>query len=1291
MKKKIVLLVMFVVLCGMASAAVYWDNGTGNNNYADSGNWNIFPDANPAVNMVNPNHAIVSTDTSTLSPPATVLRLGNGLSTRVGEVEVTSSGYLWMDQHLYVGDKGTGYLTLNGGTITTNKYDVYIAYAAGSNGSLTMNSGTINAARVFYVADAGTGYLLMNDGTITVGSQDFTIADNSGSTGTVDMHGGTINTPRYLEVGNSGTATLNMYDGEINVSHSMRLPGVAAGTGTVNLNGGTINAPYITFVGTNGLLNVAGGTLVLNGDKEAAVLGNSQIVGFDGAGTVSAVYDGSTYTTVTAVAPTKAYDLAPAGVTEVNLDTVLTWKEILGTTQSTLYLGTDEAMVTARVGSTNKGIVTSPYTPPAELLELTTYYWCVDDSDGVMTSSGDVVSFTTQSLSPFATQQLSPTGTGAPITSELTWTPGLYATESHVYFGSSESDPNFYQGIQTSPFDPVPAGDLDYYTTYVWRVDTIGDDGEGGTSWPGSVVSFTTERPAVPSTATWAPADANYPGWDRLENWDGGVGAGKTSNIGHVYPAIVTNSYYADEPASYVNIGFGSPGEVQVEAGSTLYCGNELRVGYDADGTLKVDGGTVESRWFEVPRKESSGVHGTVTLTNGANLSTWQYDYNKSSTGSSDTTVSSGSTLYTLRDIYVGPYYAASGPHTLTINDAASTVESKGHFYIGYLAGNSGTVTVNDGTLKVGTAKILNVGRAGDGLLIVNGGLVEAPRMDIPGSTGTGHVQLDGGLIDIGSLVVNANGSMDITGGTMEIDGNAEGQALGTYAGAITAYGGWGTVVAIYNDVDDVTTVTAIAPDGSVIEPFEDYDNASELTAVWTATGSTINSESTNVYAGARAMRMDYSGSSSEAGKVLTLDIADIATFDAKALTLSFAGTAGNADLTLSVRLESGTGNGTVDYDASTSLADPDWITWDIDLAAFTGVDLNDLTKIAIVIGDGSASGSGTLYIDQIQLSPSRCISEFATGDVNGDCVSNMLDFVVMSQDWLEAGYTVTPVDPGTTGLVLHYKFDDDLVDPNVVDETGNYDGMALGTGGSWSATGGHDGNGYQTFPGTSYIDIPSASLSTVETTGAVTVSVWVRGDTSEPVTSRQMLFSAQAAGSAGHILTANLPMVSTPGEEPPTIIFEAGHITPQLPEWASYYYGWDSAVWDDPAEADYRGTTWNHFVFSKDTAAGIQRIYHNGQLVAQSEGATAPIQSVATFIIGNFTGTSYIEYHGDVDDFMVFDRALTPDEVLYLAGGSSYFQPLLSDVDFDTSGDIGLGDLEILVEKWLQQQLWPE
>ena len=82
------------------------------------------------------------------------------------------------------------------------------------------------------------------------------------------------------------------------------------------------------------------------------------------------------------------------------------------------------------------------------------------------------------------------------------------------------------------------------------------------------------------------------------------------------------------------------------------------------------------------------------------------------------------------------------------------------------------------------------------------------------------------------------------------------------------------------------------------------------------------------------------------------------------------------------------------------------WQPWNIDLAS-TGANLKSVTKLAI--GVDGAGAAGKLYIDDIRLYP-------------------------------KAGELVTPVDPGTAGLLAWYKFDGDLKDA-----TGKNHGTALG------------------------------------------------------------------------------------------------------------------------------------------------------------------------------------------------------------------------------------------------------
>ena len=67
--------------------------------------------------------------------------------------------------------------------------------------------------------------------------------------------------------------------------------------------------------------------------------------------------------------------------------------------------------------------------------------------------------------------------------------------------------------------------------------------------------------------------------------------------------------------------------------------------------------------------------------------------------------------------------------------------------------------------------------------------------------------------------------------------------------------------------------------------------------------------------------------------------------------------------------------------------------------------------------------------------------------------------------------------------------------------------------------------------------------------------------------------------------------------------------------------------------------------------------------------------------------------YMGRLDDFKIYDYALSHSEVLNLAGLSSWYQPVLSEADLyqDSSEEIiNFRDYIVLIDAWLEEELWP-
>jgi len=99
-----------------------------------------------------------------------------------------------------------------------------------------------------------------------------------------------------------------------------------------------------------------------------------------------------------------------------------------------------------------------------------------------------------------------------------------------------------------------------------------------------------------------------------------------------------------------------------------------------------------------------------------------------------------------------------------------------------------------------------------------------------------------------------------------------------------------------------------------------------------------------------------------------------------------------------------------------------------------------------------------------------------------------------------------------------------------------------------------------------------------------------------------------------------------------------------------------------------------------------IARIYHNGQKVAERDGASLGVGGIKSFNIGCgiFLNGNKYEYFGKIDDFRVYNYALSPDEVTYIANDG---RMLVFDSKTNLYEDavINFKDFAVLADLWLQ------
>lgn len=308
--------------------------------------------------------------------------------------------------------KVNGPLGVSGGTLTTSGSWIIVAYEPGTNGTLTIDSGTVTSGTTMYIGFDGTGTLYMNGGTINVvtGTGRFGIArDNIAAVGHVYLYGGTINCNDFT---------------------------------------------MATVAGSTATMEITGGKLVITGDKTATVatdVNNGWITGYGDKANVRYDYNITTLgkTTVWAyngsTLPTKATSPTPAsGAINVATNSTLSWSAGTNTTSHDVYFGTTSP-------GTSRGNQTSVTYNPGILDSNTTYYWRIDEVNESNSVTGDVWSFTT-----------APPAGPIPVNIHLSWNENAVGTTMTVIWATLTDVNSVVQYGLTNAYGSQQAG------TSVW-------------------------------------------------------------------------------------------------------------------------------------------------------------------------------------------------------------------------------------------------------------------------------------------------------------------------------------------------------------------------------------------------------------------------------------------------------------------------------------------------------------------------------------------------------------------------------------------------------------------------------------------------------------------------------------------------------------------------------------------------------------------------------------------------------------------------------------------------------
>jgi len=316
------------------------------------------------------------------------------------------------------------------------------------------------------------------------------------------------------------------------------------------------------------------------------------------------------------VPPKTAYFPNPADRAElVDLNVQLSWTPGLGAKLHYIVFGKDFDEVNNVAAGIPNG---NPNYNPGPLELAKTYYWRIDESDGIATYKGEVWSFTTEG----AVSGPNPADGSIDVspTQILTWDAGAVAASHEVYFGidadavknATKSAPE-YKGPKALGQESYDPGKLALTSTYYWRIDEVNSINPDS-PWAGNVWSFTTGDFFVIDDFEDYDADENQIWYA----WHDGLGYG-TPGTADYYAGNGTGAAVGDETtASYTEetIVHGGGQSMPLafdnnKQGYSKYSEVELTLSAIRDWTA--EGVTELSLWFRGnPASVGSFVEGPV-------------------------------------------------------------------------------------------------------------------------------------------------------------------------------------------------------------------------------------------------------------------------------------------------------------------------------------------------------------------------------------------------------------------------------------------------------------------------------------------------------------------------------------------------------------------------------------------------------------------------------------------------------------------------------------------------------
>jgi len=360
--------------------------------------------------------------------------------------------------------------------------------------------------------------------------------------------------------------------------------------------------------------------------------------------------------------------------------------------------------------------------------------------------------------------------------------------------------------------------------------------------------------------------------------------------------------------------------------------------------------------------------------------------------------------------------------------------------------------------------------------------------------------------------------------------------------------------------------------------------------------------------------------------------------------------------------------------------------------------------------------GEGNIMFDDLKILASTCVpSKGPVADLDGDCFVGWSDLDILATDWLvqdqDFNWIDTQQEPADP--ILWYQFNETngttVADsaPAAADPNDPYNGQVINQNPTltWDTAGGRNGDGCIYLPPGSQDTYVEGTTSGNpihwlgdSSTSSITFSIWSNADMTayDEFSGWSGIFGTWNVGTTTETLEIHCPSPwGAANVYGPTCNFINRNTNGPTASTGLLPFG------------DFGGR-WNNWIFVHDRTVtpAEMRVYLNGELVADANtkdgaGCALPlISSVGSLRLGT-RGGNWGMWVGELDDFKIWDYALTADEVHYVATDGTGLKHIeiispanikLSQGPPPGSGTdiVNFGDLAVMCDEWMTEKLWP-